>query len=1102
MESPAAMNHDESMAADDLDVGFNVVLDSFESEWRSGRAPSIKQFSSQVGPRASAGNRRRMLIELVAVDLWHRWERGAESPDSAADDGLPPQPRLEDYIRQTPELGPLEQLPALLVREEFRVRLLHGDAATVAEYRRRFPDRPDLYAELAIIQRETPTELPSSLNDAEPSTNRAQSLVRTATCPNCRSPLGSSTEIHDGPVSCPSCGTSVPATDTQRAPLPTPRRINQFELAERLGGGGFGDVWKARDTKLHRDVAIKIPRSAGLDSSETALFLHEAQSAAQLRHPNIVPVYEAGLFEGAPYIVSAFVQGLPLSERLQDYTPRAAAELCAQIAEALDHAHEAGVVHRDLKPANVMIDPAGRPHVLDFGVSRRVGADVTLSDRGQILGTPAYMSPEQASGNSQSADRRTDVYALGVILFQLLTGELPFRGNANIMMMQIIQYDAPSPRELVGGLPRDLETICLKCLEKKPGSRFATASALADDLRRFLRGAPITARPISRWERAWKLCRANPLAASLVAAIIAFLGILSAVLAMWNVESARNVASARASYGLAVETLHDVVFNLQTTIEQIPGATRARAEMLNRALATMERLAATDDRFERDDATALAARLNLGHLILTLGDAPRALQEFREAVALGERLAARDPDNLGVKRDLGVAYGLLAEGLEQSGDAINALSAYKQARQTLEPLLGVFNPPPTTALCRIHNRTAELCLEVGDVRAANVAIDKAFEIYRQYQLQLDPEFARDRWESLVYRGDVCIVQQRLDAAEADYRAALDMARVAAGGPLDALSHDDVATSDERLATLLQERLEPSDVEEADQLYRSALEIRERLVAQDPQNVGAQQRLATLHDRMGAMWLRLLRPSDAVPRFETARTIRAELLASAPGSDRIAVEQLSSFGYLARAAEAQHRFTEAMAWCDKGAALWQRLDVGGQLTSQPRMVELNDELSAIRERSERKQRAAAGDESLATSDSPLAIELRTSRAISLGAAGKWREAELTVKRLADDAANDAQVLDLAARTCAELGRLEASGDASAIRFDDGAIDYLTRAYQAGAYGDSSALAYLSYCEAFDHLRKRDDFQQIVRRVSDQLEPGSSTASFNSSQELNP
>lgn len=344
-------------------------------------------------------------------------------------------------------------------------------------------------------------------------------------CPNCHAPTDVALDTALTDLTCSACGSHFSLVDQGQATrlAPSLTKLGRFELVERLGVGGFGTVWKARDKELDRTVAIKIPRQAGMSAEDQEKFFREARAAAQLRHPGIVSVHEVGRDGESIYIVSDFVRGVTLGDWLsgQPVTSRETVELCAKVADALHHAHQQGVVHRDLKPANIMIDGDGQPHLMDFGLARREAGEVTVTMDGQVIGTPAYMSPEQAEGEGHSADRRSDVYSLGVILFQLLTGELPFRGNARMLVHQMIHEPPPSPRKFNSSVPKDLETITLKCLEKAPGRRYPTASELNEELRRFLRGEPIRARPIGRVQRAWRWAKRRPAAAALLAVLAA-----------------------------------------------------------------------------------------------------------------------------------------------------------------------------------------------------------------------------------------------------------------------------------------------------------------------------------------------------------------------------------------------------------------------------------------------------------------------------------------------------------------------------------------------------------------------------------------------------
>jgi WD40 repeat protein len=309
--------------------------------------------------------------------------------------------------------------------------------------------------------------------------------------------------------------------------------IPGYEMLRELGRGGMAVVYWAWQERLHRGVALKMILSgAHAGPQELARFRTEAEAVARLQHPNVVQIYDVGQHEGQVYLALEHVDGPSLARALAGipWPARRAAELAQTLARAVHHVHQQGIVHRDLTPANVLLTRAGVPKVSDFGLAKiLVGSGPTLTHTGAFLGTPSYAAPEQAAGETRRVGPATDVYALGAILYEMLTGRPPFKAETALATLAQVQTQEPvSPSRLQPGVPRDLTTICLKCLHKEPRKRYDSALALAEDLRRFLAGEPIRARPVGRAERLWRWSRRNPVVATLVAAVVVLLVTLTA----------------------------------------------------------------------------------------------------------------------------------------------------------------------------------------------------------------------------------------------------------------------------------------------------------------------------------------------------------------------------------------------------------------------------------------------------------------------------------------------------------------------------------------------------------------------------------------------
>lgn len=518
-------------------------------------------------------------------------------------------------------------------------------------------------------------------------------------CPKCGRKIAFGSQVEE--IHCPDCGNLFKT----HAPTPnrfTANKLGKFDLTEMIGDGSFGTTWKALDTELHRNVAVKIPKF--LSELETARFFREGRANAQLRHPGIVSIFEVGQFDKVPYLVTEFIQGKNLDWFLANgkLSHAQIANIILQIAEALDYAHAMGVVHRDIKPANIILetgriasgkaggaDPTwGRPLLMDFGIALHREAESAASHGGQILGTPAYMSPEQASGAGHQADGRTDIYGLGVVLYKLISGKLPFEGETNTLLRRIVDEEPPAPHKWRKGIPQDLETICLKAMAKKPDNRYPRARDFADDLRAYLNHEPIKARPYSYADRLWRWCRRNPSVAGLsLSLLLVLIGGFSGVVWQWKIAEEQRLL-AENSFRQVRQTVDDFFSKVgETKLREIPGVQPLRKELLQSAVKYYHSFLAQHPDDQEIRAEMGTYYLLLGDLTKEIGSKTEAIEYYQRSADLWSTLANMTPHKLKPRSRLASAYGKIALVKSEIGKYSDAVKFHQKAVNLNEALV-------------------------------------------------------------------------------------------------------------------------------------------------------------------------------------------------------------------------------------------------------------------------------------------------------------------------------------------------------------------------------------------------------------------------------
>lgn len=481
--------------------------------------------------------------------------------------------------------------------------------------------------------------------------------------PACRKTVVVAEEDARGTLHCDKCGKRITILDThtttrdERNPTfeskpgkanrdssligsSPPQRIGRFEIRARLGEGAFGTVYRAYDPHLDREVALKVAKPGMLTTPlRIDRFLREARASAQLRHPHIVPVHDAGRDGDFYFIAAAFIEGQTLEQAIdaRTFDFRRSARVVRQLAEALAYAHSLGIVHRDVKPANVMIDEKGDAHLMDFGLAHRHDSEEKLTQDGAILGTPAYIAPEQAEGQSSAAAPPADQYSLGIVLYELLCGRRPFSGPPEIVIFNHLHSDPPPPRHINPRIPRDLETICMKALGKRPGDRYAACQVVANDLRRWQEGEPIMARRLNLGERMVRWCKREPwlaLMGTTVAACLVAVAVVASVSRERMAASAQLETEARANAEEARTNAEDSLRAAEVARQEAETQRGKAEEALKEADAARRK--AEEARAEADKQRQRTEEA------LALAEKERAKADAERAKADAERRKAED----------------------------------------------------------------------------------------------------------------------------------------------------------------------------------------------------------------------------------------------------------------------------------------------------------------------------------------------------------------------------------------------------------------------------------------------------------------------------
>jgi serine/threonine protein kinase len=747
--------------------------------------------------------------------------------------------------------------------------------------------------------------------------------------------------------------------------------IDQYDVLEEIGHGGMGVIYKARHRDLKRIVALKMLRIGPWAApADLQRFRTETDAVANLDHPHIVPIYDVGVFEGQPYFTMKLIEGGSLAHAgirgqgsgVRETNGRWAAETVAVVARAVHYAHQRGILHRDIKPANILLDTERMPHITDFGLAKRLTrepvttslaagpaapstadqaepADGGLTQTGSILGTPSYMAPEQASGQKGLVTTAADVYSLGAVLYELLAGRPPFRGATPLETLRQLMEKEPEPlRAHHPDVERDLETICLKCLEKDPRQRYASALSLAEDLERFLAGRPIHARPVGNTERIWRWCRRQPalaavsgLAAAAVLAVVAGLVYFAfnesrhvrelsqekaqtqAALdeaRLQTEEAERQRARAEDNFHLAHQAVHDFCVNVSEKLASVPSMQPLRKQLLESSLKYYQTFLERGGQNPTLRRELAETHKRAGDIISHIGSKSQALAEFEKGLAIYEDLLRDQPDDIALQEK--AAWVRVSIGVHQP-TVETALTVYQDTRVRAENLLRAHadHRGLRELAATLYNNLAIMHRKKGNVKEAESLLQQACD-HQAELVKLAADNPMMEAKLALYINNMGILQNDLgkpDDALKSFQMALGIREaLVKAHPREWSYQLDVSASSRDIGMILSNR---GNQDEALKMFRKAQETRESLVQANPSMTKFQSDLAFSCRDVGEALLKQGKLDDALASYQRSRTLQQKLVQGNPNVAQYRFDLAQSYLKIGDVYQEKKHSTEAL-----------------------------------------------------------------------------------------------------------------------------------------------------------------------------------------------